>query len=120
MTHNPKPWKTSTAFDGPGMDDRFTDDNWNDPFITLFRIAFAPAEHAETSIRVGLLKVSHYRRNDQNYYLIEDFHERLYVMSVYKHRGCTEAFYNAETGRPIMRVTAKNLYEQMTDPNYRA
>ena len=67
MTHNPKPWKTSTAFDGPGMDARFTDDNWNDPFITLFRIAFAHAEHAETSIRVGLLKVSHYRRNDQNY-----------------------------------------------------
>ena len=120
MTHNPKPWKTSTAFDGPGMDDRFTDDNWNDPFITLFRIAFAPAEYAETPIRVGFLTIRHYWHNDQNYYLIKDKHEDPYVMSFYKHRGRTEAFYKAETGRPIMRVTAKKLYEQMTDPNYNA
>lgn len=118
MTHNPEPWKTSTAFDGDGLDARFTGGNWNDPFINLFRHAFAPAECTDDPIRVGLLTIRHRWHNDQNYYLIEDAYERLYVMSVYKHRGRTEAFYEAASGRPIMRETARDLYEQMTGPNY--
>lgn len=106
---------TSTAFDEHGV---FTDDNWNDPFINLFRQAFARAEYTDEPIRIGLLTIRHHWHNDQNYYLIEDAYERPYVMSVYKHRGRTEAFYEAATGRPIRRETAKDLYKQMTDPNY--
>ena len=117
MTHNPKPWKTSAAFDGDGMDARFDTDNWNDPFINLFREAFAPAEYTDDPIRVGLLTVRHHWHNDQNYYLIEDNCGRLYVMSVYKHRGRTEAFYEAATGCPINRRVAGDLYEQMTNRN---
>lgn len=115
MTHNPEPWKTSAAFD---ESDVFTDDNWNDHFINLFREAFAPAEYADDPIRVGLLTVRHRRHNDQNYYLIEDAYEGMYVMSVYKHRGRTEAFYEAATGCPINRRIARDLYEQMTNTNY--
>ena len=114
MTHNPEPWKTSAAFD---KNDVFIDDNWNDQFINLFREAFAPAECADDPIRVGLLTVRHHWHNDQNYYIIEDAYEDLYVMSVYKHRGRTEAFYKAATGRPINRRVARDLYEQMTNPN---
>lgn len=51
MTHNPEPWKTSAAFD---ENDVFIDDNWNDPFINLFREAFAPAEYTDDPIRVEM------------------------------------------------------------------
>lgn len=39
-------------------------------------------------------------------------------MSFYKHRGRTEAFYEADTGDPVTIHVAKDLYKQMTDPNY--
>lgn len=116
MTDNPEPWENTTAFTGDNQ--QFTSDNWNDPFINLFREAFAPAEYAETPITVGSLIVRHDWHNDQNYYLIEDVAEILYVMSVYKHRGRTEAFYKANTGQPITLDMAKDLYKQMTDPYF--
>lgn len=116
MNHNPKPWENTNAFTGD--DQQFTGDNWNDPFINLFREAFAPAENTETYIDVGFLVVRHEWHNDQNYYFIEDIDELLYIMSFYKHRGCTEAFYEADTGDPITLAVAKDLYKQMTDPNY--
>lgn len=116
MTHNPKPWENTTAFTGDNQ--QFTRDNWNDPFINLFREAFTPAEHAETPITIGNLTVRHEWHNDQNYYLIEDGYEVLYVMSFYKHRGRTEAFYEADTGDPVTLDVAKDLYKQMTDPYF--
>lgn len=116
MTDNPKPWENTHAFTGDPQ--QFAYHNWNDPFINLFREAFAPAEHTETSITVGLLTVRHECHNNQNYYFIEDGYEDLYVMSIYKHRGCTDAFYEADTGHPITLAAAKDLYKQMTDPTY--
>lgn len=116
MTDNSKPWENTTAFTGDNQ--QFTSDNWNDPFINLFREAFAPAEHTETSITVGLLTVRHEWHNDQNYYFIEDVDELLYVMSIYKHRGRVEGFYEADTGDPVTLAAAKDLYKQMTDPTY--
>ncbi|WP_368388755.1 hypothetical protein [Schaalia turicensis] len=118
MTTHLKPWENTNAFTGDTQ--QFTRDNWNDPFINLFREAFAPAEHTETPITVGLLTVRHEWHNDQNYYFIEDVDELLYVMSFYKHRGRTEAFYEADTGDPVTLHVAKDLYKQMTDPNYLA
>ena len=116
MTHNPEPWENTTAFIRDSQ--QFTSDNWNDPFINLFREAFAPAENVETPITVGNLTVRHEWHNDQNYYLIEDGYEVLYVMSFYKHRGRTEAFYEASTGQPVTLDVAKDLYRQMTDPYF--
>lgn len=118
MTHNLKPWENTNAFTGDNQ--QFTGDNWNDPFINLFREAFAPAENVETYIEVGSLIVRHDWHNDQNYYFIEDVAEILYVMSIYKHRGRVEGFYKANTGQPVTLDMAKDLYKQMTDPNYLA
>ena len=39
-------------------------------------------------------------------------------MSFYKHRGRTEAFYEADTGDPVALDVAKDLYRQMTDPYF--
>lgn len=116
MTDNSKPWENTNAFIRENQ--QFTRDNWNDPFINLFREAFAPAEYTETYIDVGNLTVRHEWHNDQNYYLIEDGFEDLYVMSFYKHRGRVDAFYEADTGQPITLHIAKDLYKQMTDPDY--
>lgn len=116
MTHNPEPWENTHAFTGDTQ--QFTSKNWNDPFINLFREAFAPAENVETYIEVGSLIVRHEWHNDQNYYIIEDGFELLYVMSIYKHRGCVEAFYKADTGVPVTLDVAKDLYKQMTDPYF--
>ena len=80
--------------------------------------SYSPAEYTETSITVGNLIVRHEWHNDQNYYFIEDGFELLYVMSVYKHRGRTEAFYEADTGDPVTLDVAKDLYTQMTDPYF--
>ena len=46
MTTHLKPWENTNAFTGDNQ--QFTSDNWNDPFINLFREAFAPAENVET------------------------------------------------------------------------
>lgn len=53
MTDNPEPWENTNAFTGDNQ--QFTYDNWNDPFINLFREAFAPAEHTETPSPSGSL-----------------------------------------------------------------
>lgn len=87
-----------------GMKEVFDTDNYLDPdLMWLRRILFSNTEDKnQYEVKIGDVRVKWIWYADSNMFLLfDDFNEFAYVLSVYKHRGRTDAFYRMDTGEPV-------------------
>lgn len=102
------------AFD---ENDDFTDDNWNDRRISLFRHFFSGWFHDGISFEIvfiGDLEISHQWDEDQNYVFIRNTRTNdLYYATWYKSRGRTDLILH--NGKKISLSSFKNLLLEMLE-----
>jgi len=104
-----------SAFDEKGL---FTEKNWNDARVNLFRAFFSgffhPGIHNQI-VFIGDLEVAHFWCDDQNYVFIRNTQTNdLYYATWYKSRGRTDLILH--NGRKITLTEFKKLLLEMLKP----
>lgn len=82
----------------------FDTDNYLDADLMWLRdILFSNTEYkSQREVRIGDVRVEWIWYADDNIFLLfDDYNERAYVISIYKHRGRTQAFYRMDTGENV-------------------
>lgn len=104
-----------TGFDEKGV---FSEDNWNDARINLFRAFFAGWFHDGISnqiVFIGDLEIAHFWHEDQNYVFIRNTKTNdVYYATWYKSRGRTDLILR--NGQKITCPQFKQLLREMLKP----
>jgi len=114
-----KEWQGSDPTAGFNDKEVFSDDNWNDGRISLFRTFFASAWGgggiSNQLVFIGDLEIVHEWHEDQNYVFIHNCRTNdLYHMTWYKSRGRTELILC--NGHKITLGEFKALLVEMLKP----
>jgi hypothetical protein len=116
------PLKKDWAGDDPkgGFDEKgvFSEDNWNDARINLFRSFFSGFFHGGISnqtVHLGSLSVTHRWDDDRNFvYMVDSNTGAVYYATWYKSRGRTDVILR--NGQKITLENYRQLLQLMLQP----
>ena len=113
-----KRWKGGDSVSAFDKCQVFTENNWNDARVSLFREFFVGFFHAGINnevVVIGHLEVGHIWQDDQNYVFIRNFVTNdVYYATWYKSRGRTELILH--NGQKITLENFRKLMLEMLKP----
>jgi len=116
------PLKQEWAGSAPiaGFDERgvFSEENWNDARINLFRAFFSGLFHdgiSDQVVYIGDVEIGHMWQDDQNFVFIRNVKSNdVYYVTWYKSRGRTDLILH--NGKKITLENYKKLLNEMLKP----